>query len=83
MTVHWGSLISVFVVALCSTVAVVVLVTVAMLGLSTRSTRAAALCEPTRHPAFSPAAGTAVAAVCLAAAALIVLVGLWAIVANH
>ena len=37
MTIHWDSLLAVFAASLGSTVAVVVLVTVALLGLSARS----------------------------------------------
>jgi hypothetical protein len=75
MTIHWESLVAVFAVSLGSTVAVVGLVTLAMLGLSAR----------TAAPGGTggrPAAGTAVAVTCLGAAALIVLLGLWAIVAR-
>jgi hypothetical protein len=85
MTVHWGALLAVLAVSVSTTVAVVVLVTVALLGLSARATRAtptAAHRAPTRHPLFSPVAGTAVAVACLAGAAVIVAFGLWAIVAR-
>jgi hypothetical protein len=83
MTIQWGSLLAVFVVSLSSTVAVVVLVSLAMLGLSVRAVPTAVPPRvPTRPPVFSPAVGTAVAAACLAAAALIVLFGLWALIAR-
>jgi hypothetical protein len=77
MTVHWESLFAVVAVALGATLAVVALVTTAMVGLSARST---ALHLVTRRRALSSATGTAVAGVCLAAAAVIVVIGLWAIV---
>jgi hypothetical protein len=82
MTINWASLLAVFVVSLGSTVAVVGLVTLAMLGLSARTARTAAPRVASRPPLFSPVTGTAVAGACLAAAALIVLFGLWAIVAR-
>lgn len=78
MTVHWSSLLAVFLVSLGSAVAVVVLVALAMLGLSAR----AAVVDETAGPRRSPAAGTAVAIVCVAAAALVVLFGLWMIIAR-
>ena len=74
MTIHWDSLLAVFLVSLGSAVAVVGLVALAMLGLSAR---AAVADGP---PGRSRAAGTAVAAACLAAAALIVLFGFWVII---
>jgi hypothetical protein len=77
MTVHWESLLAVVVVSLGATLAVVALVTTALVGLSARTTP---LHVATRRPALSPAMGTAVAGVCLAAAAAIVMIGLWAIV---
>jgi predicted secreted protein len=80
MTIHWDALFAVFAVSLGSAVGVVALVTVALLGLSARATQAAAPDVADRRPALSPAAGTAVAAVCLTAAAAIVLFGLWVLV---
>jgi hypothetical protein len=82
MTIYWDSLLAVFAVSLGSTVAVVVLVTLALLGLSTRARRPAAAPVGRRPPVISPAVGTAVAAVCFAAAALIVLCGLWVLIAK-
>lgn len=79
MTIHWDSLLA---VSLGSTVAIVVLITLALLGLSTRARRPAAAPMARRPQAISPAVGTAVAAVCLAAAALIVFFGLWALIAR-
>jgi hypothetical protein len=80
MTIHWDALFAVFAVSLGSAVGVVALVTVALLGLSARAAQAAAPHFADRRPALSPAAGTAVAAVCLTAAAAIVLFGLWVLV---
>ena len=77
MTINWTSLLTVFVASISATVAVVMLVATAVLGLSARTT------PPdmrTRHSMISPTAGTAVAAICLSAAAMIVLFGLWEIV---
>jgi hypothetical protein len=82
MSIHWDSLLAVFVVSLSSTVAVVVLVTLAMLGLSARAPRLVRSDAPTRHALSSPLMGTAVAGVCLSAAAVIVLFGLWTMVAR-
>ena len=78
MTIHWGPLLAVFVVSVGSTVAVVVLVTVALLGWSARAARVG----PTRPASFTPPAGAVVAGTCLVAASAIVLLGLWAIVAR-
>jgi predicted secreted protein len=80
MTIHWDALFAVFAVSLGSAVGVVALVTVALLGLSARAAQATGPDVADRRPALSPAAGTAVAAVCLTAAAAIVLFGLWVLV---
>jgi hypothetical protein len=80
MSIHWASLLIVFVVSSSSTVAVVVLVTVAMLGLSARAARSAGPRVATWRPPFSPLVGTAVAWAGLSGAAVIVTFGLWAIV---
>jgi hypothetical protein len=77
MTIHWDALLTVVAVALGSTLAVVVLVTLALIGLSARAvgvTRPTA--GPTRRPPLSPKGGTVVAVVCLGAVAAIVLFGL-------
>jgi hypothetical protein len=86
MTIHWGALLTVFATSLGASVAVVALVAAALLGLSARTPHLA-LCAGASHDvpprrALSPWAGTAVAAVCLTAAAGIVLVGLWAMIAR-
>jgi hypothetical protein len=77
MSVHWGSLLTVIAGSVSSTVAVVALVSLALLGLSARTTPARV---PHRHPLLSPAAGTAVATACLSLAGAIVLFGLWSLV---
>ena len=88
MTINWGSLGIVAVVSLAVGVLVVVLVSLALVGLSARE--AAPDGEPVSaddtpiigrgSSTMSPAAGTAVAGVCLIAAAAIVLYGLYLIV---
>jgi len=75
--IAWGSLGVVFVVSFGAAVAVVVLVTVALVGLSSRVQPSS---RDARPAAFSSSTGTALAAICLAAAAAIVLYGLWVIV---
>jgi hypothetical protein len=87
MSIQWDSLLAVFVVSLSSTVAIVALVTLAMLGLSVRTPRVVRSDSPTRQELFSPVSRTIVAGACLAGACLagavaIVLFGLWAIVAR-
>ena len=73
MNIHWEALLSVFVVALGSAVAVVALVALALQGL-----RPAAADGPARRSR----AATVTTAVCLTLAAGIVLGGLWVIVAK-
>jgi hypothetical protein len=82
MTVHWGALLAVLAASFTATLTVVVLVTVALLGLSARTARPALVRVPHRPPLFSPAAGTRVAVVCLGLAALVVAFGLWTVVAT-
>ena len=74
MTVHWGSLLAVFLVSLGSAVAVVALVATALWGLSARAPVADAAAAPRRGM------GSAVAAASLTAAALVVLFGFWVII---
>ena len=74
MNIHWDALLSVFVVALGSAVAVVALVALALRGLSP-----AAVAD---GPARRSRTETATAALCLTLAAVIVLAGLWVIVAK-
>ena len=78
MAIHWGSLLDVFAVSLISTLAVVVLVAVALIGLSARTPAIA----PSGGCPLSRAAGTTLAVACLAAAVGIVVFGLWEIVAR-
>jgi hypothetical protein len=83
MTINWGGLALVAVVSLAVGVLVVVLVSLALVGLSAREPAAsgeAAEGTSTTDGRLSPAAGTATAAVCLLGAAAIVLYGLYLIV---
>jgi hypothetical protein len=87
MNIKWGQLFDVFAVSLGSTLAVVVLVSLGLLGLSARAARPVALVaaqagNAARRAPFSNSAGTAVAVVCLAGAAAIVLSGIWVLVAR-
>ncbi len=80
MSIAWGSLLAVCVVSLAAGVAVVVLVAFALVGLSARAA------VPAGGPndgakTLSPVAGSAVAGVCLLAAAAIVGYGLWIVIA--
>jgi hypothetical protein len=82
MTINWGALALVAVVSLAVGVLVVVLVSLALVGLSAREPGPSgeATEPPTTRGRLSPAAGTATAAVCLLGAAAIVLYGLSLIV---
>ena len=80
MSIHWGSLLAVFVTSLAATVTVVALVAAALFGLSARAPQLALLDADPRRRSLSPRAGTAVAAACLTGAAAIVLVGLWVMI---
>ena len=76
MTVHWGSLLAVFLVSLGSAVAVVALVATALWGLSAR----APVVDSAAAPGLARRAGATVAVACLAVAASIVLSGFWVII---
>ena len=88
MSINWGALGVVTIVSFAIGVLVVVLVSLAMVGLSAREPaqegeRVSADDTPLigrGGSGLSPAAGTAVAAVCLLGAAAIVLYGLYVIV---
>ena len=80
MHVAWGSLVIVCVVSLALGVAVVALVSFALVGLSARE-RAAVGGPHDGAPALSAGVGTAVAAICLLAVAAIVTYGLYVIIA--
>jgi hypothetical protein len=82
MKIQWDSLLTVFAVSLGSTVALAVLVALALLGLSARAVRVGPVDAAIRRRVLSPAAGTALAGVCLTAAGAIVLFGLWTLVAR-
>ena len=79
MSVAWGSLLIVCVVSLAVGVAIVALVSFALVGLSARQ-RAAVGGPHDGAPTLGAGAGTATAAICLLAAAAIVGYGLWIIV---
>jgi hypothetical protein len=80
MSIHWGSLLNVFVVSVSATVAVVSLVTLGLVGLSGRAAPTGQADAPTGRGSSSATVRTALAVVCLVAASVIVLVGLWAII---
>ena len=80
MNIHWGSLLNVFVVSVSATVAVVSLVALGLVGLSGRAAPTGQADAPTGRGSPSATARTALAVVCLVAASVIVLVGLWAII---
>lgn len=76
MTIAWGSLGMVAIVSFAAAIVVTALVSFGIVGLAARAPR-----PDGPEPALSPAAGTAAGVVCLAAAAAIVLYGLYLIVA--
>jgi hypothetical protein len=76
MSIAWGSLGVVAIVSFASAVVVTALVSFGIVGLAARSPR-----PDGPEPALSPGAGTAVGVTCLVVAALIVLYGLYIIVA--
>jgi hypothetical protein len=80
MTVDWGSLLTVVLVSTGATVAIVTLISLALLGWSARSIQPvpAATSAPRGLP--SRRAGTSLAAAALVATTAIVLLGLWGIV---
>ncbi len=80
MTVEWGSLLTVVLVSAVVTVAIVALVSVAVLGWSTRSVQPVAAVKSAPQAVASRRAGTTLAAAALVAATAIVLFGLWEIV---
>lgn len=80
--IHWGSLLVVQLVSFASTIAVVVLISLALVGLSARDAARAPAAASGQHATTSSArTGTAVGVICLLVAAMIVLFGLWQIVA--
>ncbi len=78
MLINWGALAVVAAVSLAVAVLVVVLVSLALVGLSARELGPTG--EAPGPHRLSPAAGTAMAAVCLIAAAAIVLYGFFVLV---
>jgi hypothetical protein len=80
--IDWGSLLIVQLVSFGLTITVVVLISLAVVGLSARGAHRAPASTSGQHvTAFTARSGTAVGAICLLIAALIVLFGLWQIVA--
>jgi hypothetical protein len=80
--INWGALLIVQLVSIGATIAVVGLISLAIVGLSARGAHQAPASTSGRQvTTFSARSGTAVAAICLVAAAMIVLFGLWEIVA--
>jgi hypothetical protein len=77
MDIDWATLVAIAVVAAAAAITVVLLVSFALVGLSTRSERQVG----TRTPGALTAPGVAVATLCLVAAGLIVAYGLYLIVA--
>lgn len=80
MSVNWGALLIVCVVALAVGVVIVSLVSFALVGLSARE-RAAVGGPHDGAPTLSAGAGTGIAAACLLAVAAIVIYGLYIIIA--
>ena len=76
MHIDWASLLDIAIVAAAAALAVVLLVAFALVGMSTRSGR-----RDGGVNGAPPAAGTALAALCLLAAGLIVCFGLYLIIA--
>lgn len=76
MTIAWGSLGMVAIVSFAAAIVVTALVSFGIVGLAARAPR-----PDGPEPALSPVAGAAAGVVCLAAAAAIVLYGLYLIVA--
>jgi len=81
MSIAWESLLVVCVVSLAVGVAVVSLVAFALVGLSARAPKPVGGPDDGAPPPLGPAAGTAVASLCLLAVAAIVGYGLYVIVA--
>jgi hypothetical protein len=80
VSIAWGSLFLVCVVSLAVGVAIVVLVAFALVGLSARQHATVGGPDDGAPTGVSPAAGTAIASVCVLAAAVIVGYGLWIII---
>ncbi|MEJ2866633.1 hypothetical protein WCD74_02580 [Actinomycetospora sp. OC33-EN08] len=76
MSIAWGSLGLVALVSFAAAIVVTALVSFGIVGLAARAPR-----SDGPEPALSPGAGTAVGVVCLGVAVLIVLYGLYLIVA--
>ena len=81
MHIDWASLLDIAVVSAAATLAVVLLVAFALVGLSTRTRHHADGTDDAASAPPRPAVGVAVAVLCLLAACLIVCYGLYLIVA--
>jgi hypothetical protein len=81
MSIAWGSLLVVCVVALAVGIAVVSLVALALVGLSARAAQPVGGPDDGAPPPVSPVAGTTIAVLCLLAVAAILGYGLYLIVA--
>ena len=81
MHIDWATLATIAVVAAAATLTVVLLVSFALVGLSAHSPRRVDGPDDLRVPGRRPAAGTAVAVLCVLATALIVCYGLYLIIA--
>ena len=81
MHIEWASLAGVAVVAAAAALTVVLLVAFALVGLSSRSASRVDGPDGDSAPGVHPAVGTAVAALCLLAAGLVVCFGLYLIIA--
>jgi hypothetical protein len=79
--IDWSSFVAIAVVAAAAALAVVLLVAFGLVGLSARSARPVAGSDDGTASGTRPALGTAVAVLCVLAAALIVCYGLYLIVA--
>mgnify|MGYP007039526206 CR=1 FL=1 len=80
--IDWGALLIVQLVSFGSTIAVVVLVSLGVVGLSARGAHRAPASTSGRHvTTVSARSGTVAGAICLVVAAMIVLFGVWEIVA--
>jgi hypothetical protein len=81
MHIDWASLLHITVVAAAAALTVVLLVAFALVGLSDRARRPAVGSDDGTASGTRPAAGTAVAVLCILAAGLIVCYGVYRIIA--
>jgi hypothetical protein len=81
MHIDWSSFLAIAVVAAAAALAVVLLIAFALVGLSASSERPVAASDDGTAAGTRPAVGTAVAVLCVLAAALIVCYGLYLLIA--